>query len=200
MPGAPPTVSVPAMDDGTVTIVLADDHLVVQRPANAARGRARQRREREAGPRRGPASTPVPGHGNGSGLPDRGTPVRAAAPVGRPRPVPNTTRPEPPAASRNRGEVARWRRAGRFEEDTVAGLAAVMFGERKLESLDDRQARELAVSPEFAVRGQVSEHTLAGALERLSERDDRAEAARALRAWLIQRANEVELLRRRRAA
>jgi hypothetical protein len=60
--------------------------------------------------------------------------------------------------------------------------------------------RELAVSLEFAVRGRDSQRTLAGALTRLSERDDRAEAARALRAWLIRRANERELLGRRRAA
>jgi hypothetical protein len=155
-----------------------------------------QRRGRKVGPRRGPASSPMPGPGNGSGLPGRGTPVQAAAPVGQLRPVADEPGGEPSAGA----EVARWRRAGRFEDDTVAALAALLFGERRLEHLDDRQLPELAASLEFAVRGQVSERTLARALTRLSERDDRAEAARALRAWLIQRANERELLGRRGAA
>jgi len=44
-------------------------------------------RGREAVPRRGPASSPVRGPGHGSGLPDRKTPVPAAGPVGRLRPV-----------------------------------------------------------------------------------------------------------------
>jgi Rad52/22 family double-strand break repair protein len=159
-----------------------------------------QRRGREAGPRRGPASSPVPGHGNGSSPTDRGTAVRAAAPVGRLRPVAGGPDGEPAAGAGHGAEVARWRRAGRFEDDTVVALAGLLFGERRLERLDERQARELAVSLELAVRGQVSERTLAGALKRLSQRGDRAEAARALRAWLIQRANERELLGRRRAA
>jgi hypothetical protein len=155
-----------------------------------------QRRGREAGPRRGPASSPVAGPGNGSGLPDRDTPVGTAALVGRLRPVAGGADGEPSAGA----EVARWRRAGRFDQKTVAGLAALLFGERRLERLDDRQVGELAVSLEFAVRGQVSERILARALTRLSERDDREEAARTLRAWLIQRTNERELLGRRRAA
>jgi hypothetical protein len=96
--------------------------------------------------------------------------------------------------------VARWRRAGRFENDTVAALAALLFGERRLERLDDRQSRELALCLEFAVRGRVAERTLAGAITRLSARDAREEAARALCAWLIQRANEREQLGGRRAA
>lgn len=155
-----------------------------------------QQRRLAGGPGRGPASSTAPGPGNRSGLPDRHTPARTTAPVGRLRAVPGGPNGEPPASA----EVAGWRRAGRFEEDTVAALAALLFAERRLERLDDRQARELAASLEFAVRGQVSERTLAGALKRLSQRDDRAEAAKALRAWLIQRANERELLGRRRAA
>jgi hypothetical protein len=155
-----------------------------------------QRRGREAGPRRGPASSTVSGPGNGFGLPDRGTSGGTAAAVGRLRPVAGGPDGEPPAGA----EVARWRRAGRFEQETVAGLSALLFGERGLERLDDRQVGELAVSLEFAVRGQVSERILARSLTRLSERDDRAEAARALRAWLIQRANKRELLGRRSAA
>jgi Rad52/22 family double-strand break repair protein len=159
-----------------------------------------QRGGRAAGPRRGRASSPVPGSGNDSGLPDRGTAVRAAARVGRLRPVADGPDCEPPAGAAKGAEVARWRRAGRLEQDTVAALAALLFGERKLERLDDRQVRELAVSLEFAVRGHVSQNTLAGAVTRLSQRDDRAEAATALRVWLIQRANERDLLGRRRAA
>ena len=42
-----------------------------------------QGRGREAGPQRGPGSSGAPGRGNGSGLPDRGTLVEPARPVGR---------------------------------------------------------------------------------------------------------------------
>jgi Rad52/22 family double-strand break repair protein len=159
-----------------------------------------QGRGQAARPRRGPGSSPASGHDNGPAPPERRAPARPVRPVGRLRPVADEPDGEPPADAGNGSEVARWRGTGRFEDDTVAALAALMFGERKLERLDDRQVRELATSLEFAVRGQVSERMLAGALTRRSQRDDRAEAARALRAWLIQRANEVELLRRRRAA
>jgi hypothetical protein len=159
-----------------------------------------QQRRRPAEPRRGPASSPVPGPCNGSGLPDRGTAVPTAAPVGRLRPVADGPDGEPPGGAGNRAEVARWRRAGRFEQDTVAALAGLLLGERRLERLDDREAGELALCLEFAVRGRVAQSTLTGALARLSQRDDREEAARALRAWLVQRANERELLGRRRAA
>jgi hypothetical protein len=99
-----------------------------------------------------------------------------------------------------RGEVARWRRAGCLAEDTVAALASLLFDERRLERLDDRQVGELALCLEFAARGRVGQGTLARALTRLSQRDDREEAARTLRAWLIQRTNEREALGRRRAA
>jgi Rad52/22 family double-strand break repair protein len=159
-----------------------------------------QRRGRAAGPGRGPVASPVPGRGNGSGLPERGTPVPAAGSVVPLRPVADGVGGEPPACSADRAEVARRRRAGRFEQETVAALAGLLFGERRLERLNDRQVGGLATCLEFAVRGRVAPRTLAGALARLSQRDDREEAARALRAWLIQRANEHELLGRRRAA
>jgi hypothetical protein len=159
-----------------------------------------QRRGPETGLRREPGASPVPGPGNGSGLSDRSTPVRTAAPFGGLQPVAGAGRGVPSAGTSSRAEVAHWRRAGRVEQKTVAALAGLLFGERRLERLGDGQVRELALCLEFAVRGQVSERTLAGALTRLSKRDDRAEAARALRAWLIQRANERELLGRRSAA
>jgi hypothetical protein len=172
--------------------------------AGAAHKRARidrgQRGGREAGPGRGPAPSSVPERGNGSAPPDRGTPVPAAASQAGLRPVADSGGGEPPAATGGRAELARWRRAGRFEQDTVAALAGLLFGERRLERLEERQAGELATCLEFAVRGRVAERTLAQAVARLSRRDDREEAARALRAWLIQRANEHELLGRRRAA
>jgi hypothetical protein len=55
------------------------------------------------------------------------------------------------------------------------------------------------VSLALAVRGRVSQPTLAEALAPLSGRDDRGEAAKALRPWLVERANERELPARRRA-
>jgi Rad52/22 family double-strand break repair protein len=159
-----------------------------------------QWRRGEAGPRGASADSRVPGPGDGSALPGRGRPVRAARSVGRLRPVADGGRREPPADSGHRVELARWRRAGRFEQDTVAALAGLLFGEGRLKRLDDPQVGELALCLEFAVRGRVAPRTLAGAITRLSKRDDREEAARALRAWLIEKANERELLGRRRAA
>jgi hypothetical protein len=58
-----------------------------------------------------------------------------------------------------------------------------------LERLNRGQLRELAVSLEFAVRGRVAQRRLTGAITRLSKRDDREGAARALRDWLIEKAN-----------
>jgi hypothetical protein len=159
-----------------------------------------QGRGREAGPQRGPGSSPVPGRGNSVLPPDRATTVQPATPLSRLRPVTDDIPGEPPANANGRGEVAHWRRAGGFKEDTVAALAELLFGEPRLERLDDRQAGELAMSLEFAVRGRVAQRTLAGAITRLSKRDDCAEAAKALRVWLIDKANERELLGQRKAA
>jgi Rad52/22 family double-strand break repair protein len=76
-----------------------------------------QQRRRSAGPRHGPASSPVSGQGNGSSLRDRGAPIGTAGRGGRLRPVAGGPDGEPPAGA----EVARWLRAGRFEQQTVAG-------------------------------------------------------------------------------
>jgi hypothetical protein len=80
---------------------------------------------------------PVPtGRGSGSGPPDRGTPVEPARPVGRLPRVAEGGPAEPRAGARD--QIVHRRRAGRFEEDTVAALADLLFGEGRLERLDDR--------------------------------------------------------------
>jgi hypothetical protein len=76
-------------------------------------------------------------------------------------------------------QVVHWRRAGRFKEETIAALADLVFGDRRLEHLDGRPLDELAVSLEFAVRGRVEQRGLAGTVNRLSRRDARIEAAKA---------------------
>jgi hypothetical protein len=55
------------------------------------------------------------------------------------------------------------------------------------------------MSLESAVRATVAQPTLATARTRLSKRDDRPGAAKALRAWLIENADERDLVRRRKA-
>jgi len=106
---------------------------------------------------------------------------------------------EPPSLASAHQQIARWRHSGRYKHETVAALAGLLFGET-IERLSRDQLRELALSLEFAVRGRVAQRTLGGAISRLSKRDNREETARALRAWLIEKANERELLGQRKAA
>jgi hypothetical protein len=151
-------------------------------------------------PERGSGPSPLPGRGNGGVPLDRGAPVQPGSPVARPWPVTDAKRGEPPVREHDHDRVARWQRAARFDDETVAALAEFLFGERRLDRLDDRQVGELGMSLELAVRGRVTQRTLAGAITRLSGRDDRLEAARALRAWLIEKTPQRELPDRRRAA
>jgi Rad52/22 family double-strand break repair protein len=158
-----------------------------------------QGRRRKAGPRPGPGSAPASGHRNGPVSHGRRAAVAAATP-GRLRAVADPAPALPTVRANEREQLAHWRRAGRFKQDTVAALADLLFRERRLERLDDRQVGELAMLLEFAVRGRVGQRTLAGAIARLSRRDDPREAARALCTWFVERASERELLGRRRAA
>jgi hypothetical protein len=151
-------------------------------------------------PQRGSGPSPLPGPGNGGVSPDRGASVQPGSPVVRPWPVTDARRGEPLVRGNDHEQVACWQRAARFDDETVAALAEFLFGEHRLDRLDDRQAGELATSLELAVRGRVAQRALAGAIVRLSGRDDRPEAARALRGWLIEKANRRERLDGRRAA
>jgi hypothetical protein len=157
-----------------------------------------QRLGRNVGPQRGPGSAPASEPGSGAARPDRRAPLWSATPVRR-RAVTDGA-PGPAVSAHSREELAHWRRVGSYGEETVTALAGLLFGEQTLARLDDGQLGELALSLEFAVRGRIAQRTLARAITRLSNRDDRADAARALRAWLIEQANQRELLGGRRAA
>jgi hypothetical protein len=66
-------------------------------------------------------------------------------------------------------------------------------GDGPFEALRAEQLREVAFMVECAVRGKVSARSLQSWLTRLGEGDDRPAAAEALRARLVEKANEVEL-------
>ncbi len=82
----------------------------------------------------------------------------------------------------------------------MRSLAAFVCGESALEALSTRQLGELAFLLECAVRGRVTGRSLDSWLAQLAHRDDRRTAAEALRARLVEKANEVELGGRREAA
>ena len=69
-----------------------------------------------------------------------------------------------------------------------------------LERLTPQQVSELRLLFECAVRGKVARRSLESWLVQLADRDDRPPAAAALRARLVEKANDVELLGRREAA
>jgi hypothetical protein len=120
-------------------------------------------------------------------------PARPGTVRGRLRAVSDRSPSEPQAPARECGQITHWRLQGRYREETIAALAGLLFGEKVIERLTADQVRQFCFALEFAVRGGVAQRTLAGAITRLSKRDDRAEAAEALRIWLVQKANEREL-------
>ncbi len=103
-------------------------------------------------------------------------------------------------ASSAADELAYWQRKGRYGDETVRSLAAVVSGESRLEALNAQQLGELAFLLECAVRGRVAGRSLDSWLGQLAHRDDRRTAAGALRARLVEKTNEVELGGRREAA
>jgi hypothetical protein len=97
-------------------------------------------------------------------------------------------------------ELAYWQGKGRYGDETVRSLAALVCGEGTLEALTTQQLGELAFLLECAVRGRVTGRSLDSWLAQLAHRDDRRTAAEALRARLVEQTNEVELGGRREAA
>ena len=97
-------------------------------------------------------------------------------------------------------ELAYWQGKGRYGDETVRSLAAVVCGESAPEALNAQQLGELAFLLECAVRGRVTGRSLDSWLTQLAHRDDRRTAAEALRARLVEKTNEVELGGRRKAA
>jgi hypothetical protein len=115
-----------------------------------------------------------------------------------PREEPQAARPRVETAPAR--ELAYWQSKGRFGEETVRSLAALVCGESKLEALTAQQLGELAFLLECAVRGRVTGRSLDSWLAQLAHRNDRRTAAEALRARLVEKTNEVELGGRREAA
>jgi hypothetical protein len=127
-------------------------------------------------------------------------PERPQTIEGRLRAVSDGTPGEPPATALDRKQIAPWQGVGRYRDESVAALAALTCGERVLERLTHRQVNRLSWLLECAIRGRVSQRTLAGAITRLSKRDGRDQAAQELEKWLAEKADEVGLLGRREAA
>jgi hypothetical protein len=116
--------------------------------------------------------------------------------VARQEPRAAPTRVETAAAQ----ELAYWQGKGRYGDETVRSLAALICGQSRIEALTAEQLGELAFLLECAVRGKVTRRSLDSWVAQLSERDDRRPAAEELRARLIEKVNEVELGGRREAA
>jgi hypothetical protein len=129
-------------------------------------------------------------------------PAAREAARGAPAAVPEEARaaPDAPTATRGSDAVAYWQERGRYGDECVRSLAALVYGESALERLTHRQVGDVAFLLECAVCGKVTPRTLDGWLAQLAERDDRPAAAAALRGRLVEKANEVELLGRREAA
>lgn len=98
-----------------------------------------------------------------------------------------------PASALERKQIAHWQQVGKFKLETVEALAALICGQRMLDRLSHGEVRKVALTLEIAVRGKVAQRDLASSLTRLAKRDDREQAAEALRERLIAKANEAEL-------
>jgi hypothetical protein len=151
-------------------------------------------------PRRPAEAEQPPAQGDGSAAPASAAPERPQTVQGRLRAVSDGTPGEPPATALDRRQIAHWQAVGRYKEETVAALAALACGERVLERLTHPQVKRLSWLLECAIRGRVSQRSLAGTITRLSKRDQRDQAAEELERWLAQKADEVGLLGRREAA
>jgi hypothetical protein len=93
-----------------------------------------------------------------------------------------------------------WQEKGRYGDETVRSLAGLVCDGDALQRLTQDQLGELAFLLECAVRGKVTGRSLDSWLTQLAEGDDRRGAAETLRARLVEKTNEVELLGRREAA
>jgi hypothetical protein len=96
--------------------------------------------------------------------------------------------------------VAYWQEKGRYGDETVRSLTKLVCDEDALGRLSGDQLGELAFLLECAVRSKVTGRSLEAWLRQLAEGDDRLAAAETLRARLVEKTNEVELLGRREAA
>jgi hypothetical protein len=106
---------------------------------------------------------------------------------------------DPPAAESAAERLAYWRAKGRYGDETVRLLAQLVCDQGAVERLTQDQLGELAFLLECALRGNVTGRSLEAWLSQLAEGDDRRGAAETLRARLVEKTNEVELLGRREA-
>jgi hypothetical protein len=143
----------------------------------------------------------------GRGLCYAATALGARRPTGEPaQPAPTAVAHEEPQAAPTRvdtapaRELAYWQGKGRYGDETVRSLAALVCGESTLEALTAPQLGELAFLLECAVRGKVAKRSLESWLMQLAGAGDRGKAAESLRARLVEKTNEVELGGRREAA
>jgi hypothetical protein len=105
-----------------------------------------------------------------------------------------------PVAQSAADELTYWQQKGRYGDELVRSLAALVCGESAIETLTHEQLGELAFLLECAVRGKVTKRSLEAWLAQLAEAGDRRAAVEALRARLVEKTNEVELGGRREAA
>lgn len=144
--------------------------------------------ERDPGVEREPAPEPA-----GSAESADGSLSEMATVAGRLTAVSDGTSGPAPASALERKQIAHWQQVGKFKQETVEALAALICGQRMLDRLSHGEVRKVALTLEIAVRGKVAQRDLASSLTRLAKRDDREQAAEALRERLIAKANEAEL-------
>jgi hypothetical protein len=137
---------------------------------------------------------PATDAGAGAARPDSGMVA------GRLRAVSDGSPQDPPATALDRRKIAHWQQAGKYRDETVSALAALVCGEKVVERLTGDQVKRVAWLLELAVAGRVSQRTLAGAVTRATRRYDLAKGAEELERWLREKADEVGLLGRREAA
>jgi hypothetical protein len=134
---------------------------------------------------------PAPTAARSTELQVSATSARPQTARGRLRAVSDGEPGDPPATALERQQIAHWRMVGRYKDETISALAGLLVGERLLDLLSHAQVRTLAHALEFAVRGRVVQPTLAGAITRLSKREDREQAAAELQRWLRRKADEA---------
>jgi hypothetical protein len=105
-----------------------------------------------------------------------------------------------PIPAPSTSELAYWQEKGRYGDEAVQSLAALVCGEKAIERLTREQLAELGFLVECAVRGKVTQRSFNAWVAELAEQEDRRAAAEALRRRLVEKANEVELIGRREAA
>jgi hypothetical protein len=118
---------------------------------------------------------------------------RASAPTGskpvggRLVAVSTGTLGDPPATALDRRQIAQWRQAGHYREETIAAVSTVLYGE-PLDRLSHAQPRDLAMALEFGARRSEAGRPRRG--RRADREVGRADAGRGRAACLARRARQ----------